>query len=534
MNSSDSPNNSLNKSDAERRLLVKEDNIINVDVNNAKNRSFAAERNWLKRLKDNLLLLLTFIGVVFGTGIGFLLRGLNLSADKIELIQFPGDVFMNLLKMLIVPLLISSVISGISQMESKSFDKIGIRTVAYFMCTTIIAVILGITLAVTIKPGKFYLKSDHLQSVSEQYEYVENQHERVGTTDAILDLIRNIFPENLFQAAFESAKTVKSNVSYLHFSKNLGGSQDVPETRYHILKKLTYTNNPNILGIITVSIAFGIIMQKLGKSTKILVDVFISLNDVIMKIISIIMWYSPLGIMSLLIAKILTIDDLKTIMSRLGMFMLTVVSGVLIHSLIILPFIYFLITRKNPFVFARNMNQALLTAFGTASSAATLPITMKCVETKNNVDTRVSRFVLPLGATVNMDGTALYEAVVALFIAQINNIYLNFGSIITISLTATLSSIGAASIPSAGLFTIFIVLTSVNLPINDITLIMAVDWLLDRFRTATNVLGDSLGAGIIDHLSKGDLNNDDNNENIEASINPASKTYPINESLHHL
>ncbi|MQL05448.1 cation:dicarboxylase symporter family transporter, partial [Escherichia coli] len=164
------------------------------------------------------------------------------------------------------------------------------------------------------------------------------------------------------------------------------------------------------------------------------------------------------------------------------------------HSLISLPLIFFVTTKKNPYVFMRGLFQAWITALGTASSSATRPITFNCLEENLGVDRRVTRFVLPVGATINMDGTALYEAVAAIFIAQINGVHLSSRQVVTVSLTATLASIGAASVPSAGLVTMLLVLTAVGLPVKDVSLIVAVDWLLDRIRTSINVLGDAMGA----------------------------------------
>lgn len=170
-----------------------------------------------------------------------------------------------------------------------------------------------------------------------------------------------------------------------------------------------------------------------------------------------------------------------------------------------LPLIYFVIVRKNSFSFFMGIFEAWVTALGTASSAGTLPVTFRCLEENLGIDKRVTRFVLPVGRTINMDRTVLYEAVAAIFIAQMNGIELDPDKIVTVSLTATLASVGAASIPSAGLVTMLLILTAVGLPTQDISLLVAVDWLLDRFRTSVSVVGDSYGAGIVYHLSKDEL-----------------------------
>ena len=187
------------------------------------------------------------------------------------------------------------------------------------------------------------------------------------------------------------------------------------------------------------------------------------------------------------------------------MYFLTVVIGISIHGFIVLPAIYMLLVRKLPFKFVANMGQALLTAFATQTSAGTLPVTMNCLETLNGIDKRITKFILAIGATINMDGTALYEAVAAIFIAQVRGIPLGIGQIIAISITSTMASIGASTIPQSGLVTMVMVLNVIGLPAEDITLIIAVDWLLDRFRTVINVLGDSFGAGIVYELSKKEL-----------------------------
>lgn len=226
------------------------------------------------------------------------------------------------------------------------------------------------------------------------------------------------------------------------------------------------------------SAAIGIALAQLGHEAETLANFFHSLMAVMMKITTWVIWLSPVGIMFLVAAKILEMDDIGTVMSQLGFYFATVLLGLLLQGFVILPLIYFALTKKNPITYVTNMGQAIATAFGTASSSATLPITIQCLEDNLAIDPRVARFCLPIGATINMDGTALYEAVAAIFIAQVRDVELNIGTIIAISITATAASIGAAGIPQAGLVTMVMVLDTVGLPAEDVTLILAVDWLL--------------------------------------------------------
>ncbi|WAR23404.1 EAA1-like protein [Mya arenaria] len=261
----------------------------------------------------------------------------------------------------------------------------------------------------------------------------------------------------------------------------------------------------NVLGLVVFSICFGAVISRMGKAGKPLADFFDSLHMAIMRLTMIVIWYSPIGILFLVATKLIEVDDLGQMFTQLAYYMLTVLVGLFIHGFIVLPIIFFIVTRTNPYLFTYRMMKALLTAWGTASSSATLPVTMECITVENRVDRRVAKFVAPIGATVNMDGTALYEAVAVIFIAQSRNITLSVGEVIITALTATAAAIGAAGIPSAGLVTMSIVLTAVGLPVEDVTLIISIDWFLDRFRTAINVLGDSFGAGIVGKLSKADL-----------------------------
>lgn len=241
----------------------------------------------------------------------------------------------------------------------------------------------------------------------------------------------------------------------------------------------------------------------LGERGRPVLSFFEAANEAIMKMVHIIMYLRPIGIFALISYRLGQAGGGAMFWAELARLMkcaLTVVAGLLFHGVVVLPALLLALTRRNPARYAINMGNALTTAFSTASSSATLPITMECVEEKNGVSNRSAAFVLPLGATINMDGTALYEAVAAIFIAQAYGITLLFPQQVVIFLTATLAAIGAAGIPEAGLVTMVIVLKSVGLPLEGIGLLLSIDWFLDRCRTTVNVWGDAVGVAIIDRL----------------------------------
>ncbi|XP_015228483.1 PREDICTED: excitatory amino acid transporter 5 isoform X2 [Cyprinodon variegatus] len=470
--------------------------------------------------KQNGLLILSVLAVVIGCLLGFFLRGKQLSEQEVKYFQFPGELLMRMLKMLILPLVVSSLMSGLAALDAKCSSRLGIMTISYYLWTTFVAVVVGILMVYIIHPGGAAQKED-----SE-----ESKKPMTSSADALLDLIRNMFPANLVQATFQQYRTQrvaelipKPTVAQLldetttrrvyiygvqddngtdiqNFSLDLTPPPDV------IVKTSPGTSEGmNVLGIVIFSATMGIMLGRMGPNGSALVNFCQSLNEAVLKIVAIVIWYFPFGIVFLVAGKILEMDDPSAMGKKLGFYAITVVMGLVLHGLFILPAMYFFITKKSPIVYIRGILQALLISLATSSSSATLPITFKCLLENNHIDRRIIRFVLPVGATINMDGTALYEAVAAIFIAQVNNYELDFGQIITISITATAASIGAAGIPQAGLVTMVIVLTSVGLPTDDITLIIAVDWALDRFRTMVNVMGDALATGIMAHICRKDF-----------------------------
>ncbi|KAL1230970.1 putative sodium-dependent excitatory amino acid transporter glt-4 [Trichinella spiralis] len=448
-------------------------------------RTFGHRCHWIRAChmeKDKLLLLFTVIACVLGLVLGICLRGRSPAFTPRELmyLRFPGELFLRMLQMLILPLIVSSIISSIAQLNSKTAGE----------------------LVMTIRPGDWSTDVNIADDAPEAAPCLSS------AVDTILDLIRNLFPENLIEACFQSVKTC---MTFSNVSSGGNGTYKIPteivmqlsQEEKDLLLEAPQTRlgkGMNILGLIFFSVVFGLFISLQEEEGEPLRDFFKSLESVMMKMIAVVIWYAPAGIIFLTAHQIVVFKDPVKELQRLVGYMITVLSGLAIHAFVILPLIMLLVARRNPIKYAYGILPALLTALGTSSSSATLPLTIKCCEKNNGVDPRVTRFVLPLGATINMDGTALYEAVAALYIAQTLKIDLSFGHVILVSLTATLASIGAAGIPQAGIVTMLMVLMAIGLPTKYFILIIPVDWFLDRIRTTVNVFGDSLGAGVVHKL----------------------------------
>jgi len=438
-------------------------------------------------LKENLLLACTFSGVLIGVVVGILLRPLHLDEESIQLLAYPGELFMRLLKLMILPLIIASLITGAASLNAKMNGMVALRTIVYFMATSLIASLVGLILVIMVHPGNPETKTLLGAGTTEE--------KKVSILDNFLDLGRNVFPDNLFQAAFLTAGTKFEKIVNANATNN---------ATIQYAKTIGTRNGTNTLGIIFFCLTFGTVLGAMGKKAAPVTDFFKVIDEVIMKMVQAIMWVSPVGIGSVICAKILGVEDLANVMSQLAMFIATVCSGIFIYQFTILQAIYFLFVRKNPYRFWWNLFQSWMTAFATASTAAALPITFRCME-KNRVDPRISKFVLPIGATVNMDGTALFVTVASIFIAQMNDTPLNAGSYATIVLTSTAASIASASVPSAALVLMLIVLSAIDAPYEDVSLLWAIDWFVDRCRTTNNMLGDAYGAAVVEALSKKEL-----------------------------
>ncbi|XP_064607520.1 excitatory amino acid transporter 1-like isoform X2 [Liolophura sinensis] len=351
-------------------------------------------------------------------------------------------------------------------------------------------------------------------------------------------------PDNLVEVCFQSKKTrevteiikpsdnvTASNISALEtIMSALKNTSD--ESAEEGVKKLVIekVNGINMIGLVVSSIVFGCVTSAAGNEAKPFLSFFKALRAVSFKLVSIFIWYSPVGIAFLIAAKLAEMDDPAKTFKDLGIFAVTVVTGLVIHGFVVLSLIYLIFVRKNPLRFLPAMFPAMVFAFGSESSSATLPLTIKCLEEKNGVDPRVTKLIASVGATVNMDGTCLYFTMMAIFVAQLNGVPLSVGQLVTISILALSIAMGAAGIPGAGVVYMIMILTSMGLPTEDISTLLAVDWFLARCRTAINVLGDGYGAGIIEHLSRHDLRK----MTAKDAMNGSTKALPDGEPESHV
>tara|TARA_A100001015_G_C15040310_1_gene739175 strand:- start:2903 stop:4117 length:1215 start_codon:yes stop_codon:yes gene_type:complete len=382
-----------------------------------------------------------FIGVLMGVIVGLIAK------DQAVLLGPIGEVFLRLLKMLIIPLVITSVVLGVINIgKFKKLGKIGSKLGLYIIITTLIAAIIGIMIANRVGPG---YGINYPKQLIEEAKVVVEQPQTLGS------ILVEIVPQNLSEAMTDG----------------------------------------NILPLIFFSIFLALALTGAGKSADPIIKFFESLHVALIKMINWVMIIAPIGVFTLIASWIGSVgyNGIKPYL----LFIATVLIGLLIHAILVLPSILMIIGQYSPMLLLKQLSPALALAFSTNSSLATLPITMDCLKKKVKISTRLVNTVTPIGAALNMDGTALFQASATLFIAQIFGFDLTIMQLIIIALTATFASFAAAAVPSAGLITMTIVLNAVGLPLEGIGLILIVDRILDMFRTTLNVFSDGIAAVII-------------------------------------
>ena len=380
-----------------------------------------------------------FLSIILGVFAGIIFP------EASKLIEPLGDVFIRLLRMIIVPLVFASLVVGVTSLGNiQNLGRLGFKTMLYYLSTTFLAVVTGLFMVNLIQPGNGAFESLLLDPI-----------DSLPSTDiSWVSVFTDIVPENIFTAVVEE----------------------------------------KMMGLIFFSIIFGAALTALGNTSKPITLLIKALNDIMLKLTEWVLIIAPIGVFAL-VATLVAKTGFAAF-KPLALYMTTVLISLAVHlfsiSVILISF-----SRYSPITFFKNMFPAAATGFSTDSSVATLPVTMDCLEKNVGVPKKIVGFVTPLGATINMDGTALYEAVAAIFIAQAYGVELTLLQQAAICVTATLASIGAAGIPSAGLVTLVIVLRTVNLPIEGIGLLLAVDRLLDMCRTVVNIMGDACGSIVI-------------------------------------
>ncbi len=371
---------------------------------------------------------------------------------EVEWIGWVADTFMRLLRMVIVPLIFTSIVHGVSGIgDGTSIGRLGAKTLGWYGLSSLAAILVGLTMANAIRPG---------DGVEQPADVAPIDPGTLETPSSFMDIIQRLIPTNPVEAAADF----------------------------------------DILGLIFFSIAFGAALGVMsGPRGEQLRGVFDAAFQVMMKLTTAVIRLLPIGVFALLARAVAEMGS--GVFLQVGKYMLTIAAGLTVHLLVVLPLLFSVLTRKNPVDHYRAMASAMAMAFSTSSSAATLPMTMKCVKERVGASNKVTSFVLPMGATVNMDGTALFECVGALFIAQALGVDLPFTTQLVVVLTALLASVGAAAVPSAGLVMIFIVLEAINLNRPEAYalagLMLSVDRPLDMLRTMVNITSDSVGAAVI-------------------------------------
>ncbi|XP_052782586.1 excitatory amino acid transporter-like [Mya arenaria] len=457
-------------------------------------------------VKENALLVLTLVGVALGIGLGFAVRETNPSDTALMWLGLPGQLYLRLLKMMIVPLIVTSVISGTASLEPRANGKISVVAFTFVFLTNLLGAVLGVLTFLAFKPGN---------TSGRILQQVASISHPIKTSDILADLLRNIIPDNLFEATFRQTQTSYVETTIVNLTGNMTNTQWV--------KEVGKSDGPNLLGLIFACTLLGIAAASVKGRGKPLIDFFEAATQTVIAIIRWFLWTTPIGVLSLILVAVAGLSDVAVIFSDLGIFIAAVTVALVVQQLVVMPLVLFGLTRRNPYAHMLGISRPWIIAFASASTAVAIPEMLYACEVKLSTDRRIARFVIPFSVTVSANGSAVFIACSCLFISNFSGNFPSIDIVFTTGVLSTVASLAIPSVPSASIVSIVMILTSLNIPAEAVALLLAVDFFLDRVRTTSSVVSHTMCAVVTYHMCKNSLTPlDDENDlaDVELQVVP--------------
>jgi len=432
--------------------------------------------------KNNALTIATILALAVGVGLGFGTKHLQWKSATLGLVALPGELYMRMLKMVVLPLIFPKLILAVSALEkTKSSRKLGFLLISIYFVNNLVNECFSLFFCFTIRPGRSE-SSRHGKNTTtiEKSQNFPDQPEN-SIALIIIDLLKNMAPSNVVKAMIFQTKSVDENQT-----------KTEPLTEHNV-------DATNTLGLVVFSIAFGLALRAGRHQNDTLKKFFEELSGAMTQILRWVIWFGPFGIVSMVWYQMLVMEDFYSTLSQLGLYVLTILLVLITHQGLVVPLVMYLVTGKNPYLFMYNMFEVIPTVIATASSLACFPITMRCLEEKNFTDPKITRFVLPIGVTIKMLPVTFVSI---LFLTQLEGELEDWGSILVMAFTLTLLAVGAAGIPQDNLILIFVAMSILEGSTENIVKVISIEWIMDRFGCFTKVMNDAMIVGMIDHLMK--------------------------------
>jgi len=429
--------------------------------------------------QSNKLSLATVLALILGITGGVVMRNWSWTEDTLGLIALPGEIYTRMLKMVVLPLIFPKLVLAVSSLDGKLSGKLGALLVACYFTQNIVNEAFSVMAAFIIQPGVGYGGLETLASNLSALSAEDDKETSFPVSLIIIDLFKNMFPENIVKTMIFQTKSAISESQ----------EKTIEETN------VDATNN---LGMVIVSITLGFALRATERSSSGVISFLEGIAAAFTKIIEWIVIFGPVGILSLVWYQTLKIEDVSLTLSQMGLYILTILVVLFIHAWLFMPLVFLLLTRRNPYRYMYNVMEVLPTAIATSSSLAALPITSRCLEEKNHINPKVVRFVLPIGATINMLPITMVSI---LFLMQLEGITPSTSNLLVMCLTLTFVAVGAAGIPQDNLILIFMAVSILGFSTQNIVKVISIEWFIDRFSCISKIMLDSLIVGIVNHFA---------------------------------